>query len=317
MKSINNNFELRSKSQLFSDYLFVRRSGEKRIGDFLQIKQENPKVLIIGISECIGPFANFGRLGSEHAFSAFFKQFIHWPYQGQSFDVLGNIRFIGTFPSEVEEASVLVEELDNFVFEVLKNNLEKDQIPVLIGGGHNNALPLMRWANLEKDCQTVINLDAHTDCRDVDRRHSGNSFSMALMEGVLLNYHVFGVHSYGITSFMNDFIKSHNVNLKCYESYLSDPNSLASDVLNVFLQTNGSVGVDIDMDCIANMPSSASSPSGWSLDEIRNIIRLLPNNSLAYLHLTEGGANNEEQERTIGRALAYLCLDSLTPKELL
>lgn len=315
MKSTRKNFELRTKSHLFTDHLMISRSGEERIGDYLTVNQPKPQVMILGISESIGPFANYGRMGSEHAFNAFFKQFIQWPYQGQSFDVLGNITFIGTFPKQVAEASVLVEELDAFVLEVLRLNVSKDQLPVVIGGGHNNALPLMRWANEVKACQTVINLDAHTDCRAVNRRHSGNSFSVALEEGVLENYHVFGVHAYGITPFMKDFIRKHQVNLKCFESYCSGEQVLASDVLDVLLHAKGPVGVDLDLDCMANMPSSASSPSGWSLDEIRKIIRLLPNQPLAYLHLTEGAATNAEQERTIGRALAYLCLDSFTPME--
>ena len=315
MKSTRKNFELRTKSHLFSDHLIISRNGEERIGDYLQANHAKPQVLILGISESIGPFANYGRRGSEHAFIAFFKQFIQWPYQGQSFDVLGNITFIGTFPTEVEEASVLVEELDSFVLEVLRLHVSADQLPVVIGGGHNNALPLMRWANEVKACQTVINLDAHTDCRDVNRRHSGNSFSVALEEGVLKNYHVFGVHAYGITPFMKEFIRKHHVNLKFFESYYTGGQVLTADVLDVFFHAKGPVGVDLDMDCMANMPSSASSPSGWSLDEIRNIIRLLPNQPLAYLHLTEGAANNPEQERTIGRALAYLCLDSFSPME--
>ena len=76
MKSKLKNFELRSKSQLFSDHLMISRNGEERIGDYLQANHAKPQVLILGISESIGPFANYGRRGSEHAFNAFFKQFI-------------------------------------------------------------------------------------------------------------------------------------------------------------------------------------------------------------------------------------------------
>ena len=315
MKSSHNNFELRSKTQLFADHLFIGRAGEERMGDFLKATHEAPRVVILGISEAVGPFANYGRTGSEFAFSAFFKHFLNWPHQQQSLDIIGNIAFVGTFPSDVQSASLLVQELDAFVFEVLMSYVSSSQIPIIIGGGHNNALPLMRWAHQVKRCATVINIDAHTDCRAMTRRHSGNSFSYAMSEGILTSYHVFGVHAYGINSFMQDFIKKHQVDVRFFESYLTGEQSLSEDIRQVFLKANDLVGLEIDLDCIANMPSSASSPSGWSLDDIRKVVLSLNGNQYAYVHLTEGAISQIDHDRTIGRALSYLCLDVIASME--
>lgn len=311
MKSQHSNFELRSKNQLFADHLFIGRKGEERMGDVLKSTLHDSRVVILGISEAVGPFANYGRTGSEFAFSAFFKHFLNWPHHGQSVDVVGNIAFVGDFPLDVESASLLVEELDAFVFDVLMSFVSPTQIPIIIGGGHNNALPLMRWSHHVKGCSTVLNIDAHTDCRAINRRHSGNSFSFAMAEGILSSYHVFGVHAYGINSFMRDFINSHQVDVRFFESYLTGNRSLTEDIQQVFLTSTEPLGFEIDMDCIANMPSSASSPSGWRLDDIRKVVLSLNGNQYAYVHLTEGAITEGEHERTIGRALSYLCLDAI------
>lgn len=312
MKSKNNNFELKIKSQLMADHYFNGRQGEKRFGNYLAEDIKKAKFCILGVSESIGPFANYGREGAELAFTAFYKQFISWPYQDQSVDMIGNVLFVGSYPEHVDVASALVEELDAFMLEILLAFVSAEQVPIVIGGGHNNALPIMRWAAQVKSCQTVINLDAHTDCRAMDRRHSGNSFSYALSERTITRYHAFGVHSYSITPFMSNFIKEFNVEVSTYESYMLKNKVLLSDVHRVLHDSHHAVGLEIDMDCMANMPSSAASPSGWDLDQIRALVLQIDTQELAYVHLTEGAVISSDHERILGRSLGYLCLDAIS-----
>jgi formiminoglutamase len=72
-----------------------------------------------------------------------------------------------------------------------------------------------------------------------------------------------------------------------------------------------SLGIDIDMDCIADMPSSAISPSGWRFDEVRSALRKLAQSKLpiSYLHLTEAAPITEVEQKKAGKALAYLVRD--------
>jgi formiminoglutamase len=67
------------------------------------------------------------------------------------------------------------------------------------------------------------------------------------------------------------------------------------------------------MDAIANMPSSAQSPSGWRLDEIRSLLfkigHLKPN--ITYLNLTEAAPLDETDDLIVGKALTYLVRDFL------
>ena len=315
MKSNNKQFELRTKTQLFADTLFFGRNGEERIGDVLNKSFNNPQFLILGISEAIGPFANYGRVGAELAFSAFLDFFLSTPYQNQSVDIIGNIVFIGSEPEDVHAASALVEELDEFVLNILTEFVGTNQVPILIGGGHNNALPAMRWANQFKNCNTVINVDAHTDCRKPNRRHSGNSFSFALQEGVIKNYHAIGIHEFSITPFMKSFLSEYAVNFTTFESYFTGRENLLDDISNICSKSEENIGLEIDLDSIANMPSSASSPSGWNLDEIRMLVRSFNPNQTAYLNLTEGAVYDAKDRRTLGKALNYLCLDFIRVRE--
>ncbi len=313
MKSINHNFELRSKQALFSDHLFIQRKGELRMGDAMKERSTTARFVVLGISEAIGPFANYGRTGAERAFAAFMTHFLAWPYQNQSIDVLGNIVFIGNFPEGVQEASTLVEELDLFVEEVL-STIPNNQTPFVIGGGHNNALPLMRWASKRHNPLNILNIDAHTDCRDTNRRHSGNSFSYALNENRIQKYHAIGIHQGVLTDFMKEFIDKNQVFYTFYESYLKGERNLIEDV-NQILSSQRATGFEIDMDCIANMPSSASSPSGWRLDDLRAMILQLKSPNLAYVHLTESAIMEASQERQVGRSLVYLLLDFIRVME--
>jgi formiminoglutamase len=315
MKSKNNNFELIIKSQLMADHVFNGRQGEQRFGNYLTEDIKRAKFCILGVSESIGPFANYGRVGAEFAFTSFYKQFVSWPYQDQSVDLIGNVIFKSSFPEDVHAASSLVEELDAFLLEILLAFVNSDQVPIVIGGGHNNALPIMRWAAQVKSCNTVINLDAHTDCRALNRRHSGNSFSTALSEGTITKYHAFGVHAYSLTPFMTNFMKKFNVELRTYEDYLLNNRVLLSDIKRVLHDSNEAVGLEIDLDCIANMPSSAASPSGWNLDQIRAIMLQIDTQELAYIHLTEGAVISSDHERMLGRSLGYLCLDAIAIRE--
>jgi formiminoglutamase len=295
---------------------FQLRNGETRVGE--QITKQHlhtAKYVIVGISENVGPQANLGRLGSENAFKAFTNVF----FNSQSFDgsFTDRVAFLGLIkqlkqPLDRPEAMTLVTELDALLFNVLNEHLQDGQIPIIIGGGHNNALPLMRWA-AQKGKLSVVNIDAHADLRPTDKRHSGNSFAFALQEDLLEQYGVFGLHE----AFNNAHIRSQLTNPKIshrfFEDYLHGPYQLYDDVLGFVSHQHHAVGLEIDMDAIAHMPSSALSPSGWSLDQIRALVLKLghirPN--IAYLNLTEAAPSDDKEDIVVGKALTYLVRDFL------
>jgi len=293
---------------------YQSRNGETRVGDILSVQNlASARFVLIGISENVGPQANLGKPGSEHAFHAFTKVFfntqVHHHLAIHQIAYLGVIKQVKD-PSNRPEACEFVQELDAFVFDVLKAYLLPTQIPIIIGGGHNNALPLIRWA-AQKEQISVLNIDAHADLRTTDKRHSGNSFSFALQEGLVKQYGVFGLHEAFNNEFIRDFLNRENISFRFFEDYLKGSNEFYKDVLAFVEHRNAPIGLEIDMDAIAYMPSSAMSPSGWALDDIRSfILKLDPSKGqIAYLNLTEAAPINEREELMVGKALSYLVRD--------
>jgi formiminoglutamase len=299
----------------YSNHLQAR-DGEIRVGQHLQNQNlGSAKFVLIGVNENVGPQANLGRTGSENAFNAFLKVFLNSQYyKGSSIE---NLAFLGVIEQRSKavnpsDASALVEELDALLLTILKDYIKQGQIPIVVGGGHNNALPLMRWAASFRKL-SVVNIDAHADLRPTEKRHSGNSFSFALQENLLVNYGVFGLHE----AFNNEWIRLQlerpEISYRFYEDYLEGPHQLTDDVLGFIEHQQHAVGIEIDMDAIAMMPSSALSPSGWSLDQIRTLLIKMQqiHPQIAYLHLTEAAPNGNQEEIVVGKALSYLVRDFL------
>jgi formiminoglutamase len=61
------------------------------------------------------------------------------------------------------------------------------------------------------------------------------------------------------------------------------------------------------------MPSSAFTPSGFSVEQARYFIQSISSHtSCSYLHLPEAAPTNEGEEKITGKALAYLVWDFIT-----
>jgi formiminoglutamase len=294
---------------------FTHRKGETRIGDF-DLNKKNARFVILGIQESIGPLANNGFSGSENAFDSFLRIFlnsqVHEGFNINKISILGSIKFTSFF-SSVDHASKQVAELDDFVIELLNERVSENQIPIVIGGGHNNAYPLIKWSSKEKAIN-VLNLDPHADCREIDHRHSGNSFSYAIDQGILNEYAVLGLHEAFNNSFIRNFLVGQRIKHSYFEDYLIGNRNLiddASEIIESWNLDKHRIGIEIDMDCIANMPSSAFSPSGWGLDEVRTyLMRTIPQvEQLAYVHLPEAAPKNDLEHKLVGKALTYLVRD--------
>lgn len=318
MLSKNSSFEFCLFSEKEMASFTTVRSGEKRLGESLNIigNYSDARFVILGISESIGPLANRGLMGAENAFSAFIATFSNTQDCSHNCACIGLVSLVGDLPPD-DQLSNIVIELDEFVFSVLSKYINDEQVPIVIGGGHNNALPLIRWASNNAQIE-VLNLDAHADCRSLEGRHSGNSFSYAFEQNLIKKYHVFGLHRYLLNAASQQFLIDKYANYTFYEDYIDGSRILLEDVDQLILNQPISVrlGIEIDMDCIADMPSSAVSPSGWRLDDIRAVIRKLSNSSLniAYLHLTEAAPKTDAEKTKVGKALSYLVRDFINLK---
>ncbi|ASS49155.1 MAG: hypothetical protein CHH17_10530 [Candidatus Fluviicola riflensis] len=298
----------------------TRREGEFRIGQQTLFRTEDPelwkqrKYHILGIKEDIGPRANGGFGGSEKAFDVFIGRFLAVQSNrfltGEELVVHGVIE-----PLAVEhELSLkeLVSELDELVIRWSKEVARAGGIPIVIGGGHNNAFGLIKGVHEGSGEQlSVVNLDPHADTRDLEGRHSGNPFSYAWGEGLLTSYSVMGLHqSYNNESVLKR-LELMKATISFFEDWIDDPERFYTDIPALFRQhKDWFTGIELDMDSIAGMPSSAFTPSGVTLEQARYYVRSMARvDRVAYIHFPEAAPVSERDEQLVGKSLSYLVTD--------
>jgi formiminoglutamase len=308
---------------------FLRpRDGEVKIGEKIKFAENsieeslssfNGDYVLLGVEEDIGPRANLGQSGALFAFKSFLNRFLNM--QVNRFIEIDNIMILGRVKAETLESGFAkrrqnVEEFDAFISEILVKVYSAGKIPILVGGGHNNAYPLIAaYHKSTGKTLNVVNLDAHADFRPLEGRHSGNSFSYAKHNGFLGKYTIHGLHKSYNSEFMLQEMEKNNVEYTVFDHYIEGERNLIDDARNFAHENKTSAfGIELDMDSIAFMPSSAYTPSGWTVNEARAWLRTLTNNSKpAYLNLTEGACElNTWSDSILGKALAYLVYDLLT-----
>lgn len=296
------------------------RQGETKLGQTIKTEvSQNTRFVILGVEESMGPQSNFGLPGSENAFSSFIKRFVN--IQSNQFLSGDEICYIGSIQqktefSTVENGKIAIEELDSLVSSILKKYLHSSIIPIIIGGGHNNALPIIEALNSIKESKIdVINLDPHADCRALEGRHSGNPFSYAINNGLIETYSVLGLHRGYNSSFILEFLAKNKCTTTFYDDYLTNRQQLLTDIQKVISEKVKPIGFELDLDAIAFMPSSAFSPSGWTVDEARAYIQTCAKSEkIAYLHLPEGAPTTSLEEKVVGKTLSYLVYDFIRVK---
>lgn len=292
--------------------------------------------VLFGIPEDIGVRANFGRVGTATCWETAIKSIANLQHnkycKGSKLLVLGAIDLV----SELEMASKLdpnlaidrlelfelVKKIDKEVAHLVYTIVKAGKTPIVIGGGHNNAYGNIKGTALAFGKPiNAINFDAHTDFRALEGRHSGNGFSYAMEEGFLKKYFAFGIHENYISKSVLDSIKKieGKVRFNTFEemkivAQKSFENELleAADFIN-----NDSFGLEIDLDAIALMGSSAVSCSGFSAQEARRFVSFFGGFSTAsYLHICEGAPDLDSQKNPflVGKMIGYLITDFIKAK---
>ncbi|SEA30948.1 formiminoglutamase [Flavobacterium gillisiae] len=318
------------------------RSGEIKFGEkmltvpkgvdvvtFLQ--NSEAKYVLIGIPEDIGVRANFGRPGAASAWDTAIKSIANIQHnrfcKGNQIIVLGQVNVCEEM-KEVEhldfhdiddrsKLSQLVEKIDKDVSHIIFNIIKSGKTPIIIGGGHNNSYGNIKGTALAKGKSVnAINFDAHSDFRILEGRHSGNGFSYAYEEGFLKKYFIFGLHENYTSKSVLDLIKKteDRVRYNTYDSLAirkeKDFNQEMISALE-FINTDF-FGIEIDLDALPNIASSAMTLSGFSIEELRQFISFFgKNKNAAYIHICEGAPDlgEEKNNHLIGKLIGYLVTD--------
>ena len=323
------------------------RAGEEKFGEriqliespdnwFDQLKAQNSRFVIIGIPEDIGVRANMGRPGTATAWDNFLENFVNIQHnllcRGYWITLLGELDFSEEMkraselnPNIKEERKMmfgLVTEIDSEVELYVSKIILAGKIPIIVGGGHNNAYGNIKGLALAKDMSiNVINFDAHTDLRPMKGRHSGNGFSYAMKEGYLSNYFIFGLHeNYISKGVLNEIGKiSDRVKYNTYEEIGVRGEKSFEDELMAAQKhiEDRPFGLEIDLDSIPMIASSAITPSGFSAERTRQFIYHFAGlKNVAYLHLCEGAPvlSSDKNSNLIGKFISYLITDFVKAK---
>ena len=316
-----------------------KRDGETKFSEkvnfvkTLEDLKNNPaKYVLLGIPEDIGVRANHGNPGTSKAWEAALGSLLN--IQHNQFTNAENILLLGEIdcetqmkqaaeiskrePHSVEILGELVSQIDHKVSEVLRRIVEAGKFPIIIGGGHNNSYGNLKGTSeaLQKPIN-CINFDAHTDFRALEHRHSGNGFSYAFEDGFLGKYFIFGLHrNYTSESVFNAMEKnSERVKFNLFEDISIQQKISFSDAIKEAENfcCNENFGIELDLDAVEMMGSSAISPSGFSLNEARKFVSHFSKNSNAsYLHICEGSPSAGIFPNQVGKAIAYLVSDVIS-----
>ena len=324
------------------------RRFETKLGERLQflkpdtewpdaLTQTSAKYVLLGIPEDIGVRANLGKGGAETAWLPFLHAFLN--IQSNDFLVGDDILLLGHFDfgdlkflidSNAYNQDELinayrhaVNTIDEEVEKIMKVIAASGKIPIVIGGGHNNAYPIIKGVakGLHKNNHiplaqiNCINLDAQSDLRPTEGRHSGNAFSYAEEDGYLGKYCVIGLQENYLPQ---------NVLLKIQESpffefisyeeiFLEERRNFIQAVSHATGFTEDTyTGIELDLDSIEHVLSSATTPSGVTALNARQYLRFTATDAkVAYVHICEGACQmmDGRKDESTGKLISYLVSD--------
>jgi len=324
------------------------RRFETKIGERVQLilnkadlkdalQQTKARYVIFGIPEDIGVKANKGIGGTTTGWLAFLEAFLNMQsndfLEGGEILVLGHFDFseiadliefsAQSFDEKIDAYRHAVNLIDDEVEQMVQLITQNRKMPIVIGGGQNNAYPCIKGAAKGWHKSGVIpiaqinaiNVDAHADYRPMEGRHSGNAFRYAEEDGYLEKYCVLGLHeNYLQQNVWMDMVNNPFIDCITYEDiFIHEKRTFAEGISHATDFTADTLcGIELDMDSIEYALSSASTPVGISAIMARQYISTVAMDSQpAYLHISEGAThlNDGKIDTTTGKLIAYLVTD--------
>lgn len=322
------------------------RAGETRLGQMLQFlnpllpladalisaQSRGARYALVGIPEDIGPRANFGQGGADLGFQAFLSRFIN--LQANSHLPANEILLVGTVDcsdlqqqslglvaqkdADLEQLRQLCAAIDQRVFAVLKPIFDAGITPIVIGGGHNNAYPLLQALSLSTgQAVDAINLDPHSDFRLLEGRHSGNGFSYAKAAGYLRQYAVVGLHELKNSEKALAQMAQQDASFLSYQDIFVRRRFSFTDACEQAIEQLGrhqttALGVEVDTDSISQMPVSAMTNCGISVADAEHYVwKLATQDRARYLHLAEAAPSQHPAGLAAGMSEAGQVLAAL------
>ncbi len=340
-----NHFKFYNKKDIVS--LTKLRRFETKLGERIQhlkgsewpeaLQQSSANYVLVGIPEDIGVKANYGTGGADTNWYPFLHAFLN--IQSNDFcsgeDILllghfdfGDLKYLiennaGSEAEKIDAYRHAINTIDDEVENLTKFIAAANKIPIVIGGGHNNAYPVIK--GVAKGLQkaeiiplaqiNAINIDAHCDYRTMEGRHSGNAFRYAESDGYLGKYSITGIQeNYISQNVLADISINPFIQYNTFEDiFIREKKTWMQALAQAISFTEDNfTGLELDVDAVENILSSACTPAGISVLQARQYIRLAASGArVAYLHICESAsqlADGRKEENT-GKLLSCLVSD--------
>lgn len=301
------------------------------------LKTSSAAYVLLGIPEDLGVRANLGKGGADTAWLPFLSSFLNIQSNdflaGSEILLLGHFDFgdlkyliehhAGNQEEKIDGYRHAVNTIDEYVESLINAIVTAGKIPIVIGGGHNNAYPIIKGAakGLQKSGRipsariNCINLDAQTDLRPAEGRHSGNAFRYAMEDGYLSKYYMVGIHeNYIPQGILADMESSANLKYNSFEEiFIHEKLNFIQSVAHAtgFTEDNFT-GIELDLDSIQDTLSSAYTPCGVSTLQARQYVNFTATDAkTAYLHIAEGACRLSDgvKDDSTGKLISYLVSD--------
>lgn len=246
----------------------MSKMTDPRIRDFIGVKGNvnEQKIQLIGFPSDEGVKRNGGRPGASKAPALILQQLGKLTPHPHYFDKHADLLKLLLKP-ELITCSGDVERDQELLGKTVSNCLEKNIIPVILGGGHETSFGhFLGYAELEQPV-SIVNIDAHADVRELKegKAHSGSPFRQALEHPskTCNTYHVTGLNPASVAKSHIDYVNQNG------SAQLEHKTSLQS-VLSILEECKySSVLATMDMDVVhhASAPGvSAPNSSGISAE---------------------------------------------------
>lgn len=323
------------------------RKWETKLGEVVQtvqpgltvqkeLEQSTAGYVVFGIPEDIGMRANAGEGRESTAWNHFLKAFANTQsndfLEGEEVLILGQFDFadiellIDKMAPDAEEKLAAyrhaVNGIDEAVEGLVKAIVQSGKIPVVIGGGHNNAYPCIKGAakglaaaGLNPIPQiNCINLDACTGYGTAEGRHSGNAFRYAEDDGFLQRYCVVGVSETAVQQIIwMDIMDNPFMDCITYEDVFVRNRRSFKDAIEHALDftDDNYIGVELGMDAVQSPFSPVAAQHARQYVSIA-----ATNGKAAYLHIAESASNGQQREaEETGKLTALLVTDFIKAAE--
>jgi formiminoglutamase len=324
--------------------LTPRREGERRLGESIRTLPAGAGLTeglravpeagfaLLLIPEDIGVRANFGRPGAAALPMAAFRRLVAMQdnpgLRGSDLIVVGEVevqdlmqqavRLDPSRPAELDTLRALVAQVDARVSSVVEVIVQSGKTVVAIGGGHENAFGMLAGVRAAKGRAVgCLNLDAHADLRSDTGRHSGNPFSHAFAAGHLARYAAIGLHETYLNetmwSILEDDERVLGVTLESLlRGELTLDEACASGLRHL---GEGPITLEVDLDAIAGVASSAATPTGLLAEQVRSLVhRIAVSADTAAIHICEG-IPGDGDPAGVGKLAALIACDFIKARQ--